>query len=335
MFWKFKIPTAMPVLGIGLNQAIMACLNMVIIASMIGSGGLGYLVLTALRRLDFGAALEAGLAIVVLAVVCDRLGQAAAQRLATGRTLSQSGMPYGRLALCWTITATGLALFVPLFQTWPEAIKVTTAPLWNGLVSWINIHWFDVLDGIRSFTLLNLMNPAKNFMLSVPWAVVVGLLSAAGFALGGLNLAARVAGLALFVLVTGFWDPAIVSVYLVTLGTVVSLLIGMPIGYAIALKPSWRAPMDFALDTLQTLPTLVYILPAVMLFRNGDFSAVLAIISYAVAPAIRYAMHGFASVPATRIEAIKMCGANSWQTRSNGCDFHPHSRYSCWVSIRR
>ncbi len=314
MFWKFKIPTAMPVLSIGLNQAIMACLNMVIIASMIGSGGLGYLVLTALRRLDFGAALEAGLAIVVLAIVFDRLGQAAAQRFASGRTLAQSGLPYVKIALCWAIIATGLALLLPPFQTWPEAAKLTTAPFWNGLVSWINIHCFDVLDGVRSFALINLMNPTKTFMLSLPWIAVVSLLAAAGFALGGLSQAARVSGLALFILLTGFWDPAIVSVYLVTIGTFFSLLIGMPIGYAIALNPQWRASMDLALDTLQTLPTLVYILPAVMLFRNGDFSAVLAIISYAVAPAIRYAMHGFANVPATRIEAIKMCGASSWQT---------------------
>jgi glycine betaine/proline transport system permease protein len=68
------------------------------------------------------------------------------------------------------------------------------------------------------------------------------------------------------------------------------------------------------LDTLQTLPTLVYLLPAVMLFRNGDFSALIAIVSYAIAPAVRYGMHAFAGVPQNRLEAAAMAGASSWQT---------------------
>jgi glycine betaine/proline transport system permease protein len=88
----------------------------------------------------------------------------------------------------------------------------------------------------------------------------------------------------------------------------------MPIGYAVAQRPKWRPSTEFILDTLQTMPTLVYILPAVMFFRNGDFSAVLAIFSYAVAPAVRYSVLGFSNVPTTRVEAIRMCGGSSWQT---------------------
>ena len=63
---------------IGVNQVIMLALNMVIISSMIGAGGLGYDVLLALRALKVGQAMEAGLAIVVLAIVLDRMSQAAA-----------------------------------------------------------------------------------------------------------------------------------------------------------------------------------------------------------------------------------------------------------------
>jgi glycine betaine/proline transport system permease protein len=76
------IPAARPTLMVGVNQVIMLALNMVIISSMIGAGGLGYDVLVALRRLSVGQAMEAGLAIVVLAIVLDRLSQAAAHRTA-------------------------------------------------------------------------------------------------------------------------------------------------------------------------------------------------------------------------------------------------------------
>ncbi len=78
--WRILIPSARPTLMIGVNQVIMLALNMVIIASMIGAGGLGYDVLLALRALKVGQGMEAGLAIVVLAILLDRLSQAAARQ---------------------------------------------------------------------------------------------------------------------------------------------------------------------------------------------------------------------------------------------------------------
>jgi len=80
MTWRVLTPSAQESLLVGLNQVIMLSLNMVIIASMIGAGGLGFDVLAALRRLDFGAGLEAGFAIVALAIALDRLSQAFARQ---------------------------------------------------------------------------------------------------------------------------------------------------------------------------------------------------------------------------------------------------------------
>ncbi len=80
--WKVLVPAAMPGLMVGVNQVIMLSLNIVIIASMIGAGGIGFEVLGALRRLDFGTGLEAGFCIVALAIVLDRLSQAVALKAA-------------------------------------------------------------------------------------------------------------------------------------------------------------------------------------------------------------------------------------------------------------
>jgi glycine betaine/proline transport system permease protein len=314
LFWKIRLPVSLPQLAIGINQTIMACLNMVVIASMIGAGGLGFLVLTALRKLDIGGALQSGIAIVVLAVILDRLSLAAARLAASGTRIRNAGIPYGRIALAWFVVATAAALLVPALQAWPKDLTLTTAPFWNGLVSWINIHWFEPLDAFRSFTLINLMNPTKEFLLSLPWVLVVALVALGGLMAGGSRLALTVGAMALFIAVTGFWDPAVVSVYLIGLGTLVSLIIGLPVGYLMARSQSRRDAANLVLDTLQTLPTLVYLLPAVMVFRNGDFSALIAIISYAIAPAVRYSMHAFAGVPADRLELAAMSGASRWQT---------------------
>lgn len=71
-----QLPLAMPAIMVGVNQTIMMALSIVVIAALIGAGGLGDVVLKSLRRLQVGAALEAGLAIVFMAVLLDRLSAA-------------------------------------------------------------------------------------------------------------------------------------------------------------------------------------------------------------------------------------------------------------------
>ena len=75
---KVQLPQAMPTILTGVNQTIMMALGIVVIAALIGAGGLGQVVLESLRRLFVGRALEAGLAIVVLAIIMDRLTHGAA-----------------------------------------------------------------------------------------------------------------------------------------------------------------------------------------------------------------------------------------------------------------
>lgn len=311
--WRVELPVAMPRLAIGLNQVVMMTLNMVIIASMIGAGGLGYDVLRALRRLDFGSGFEAGMGIVALAVVLDRLTQAAARNLSTGRRRVWSRRD-GLVLLALLAVPTALSLAVPALAVWPKALSLTSAPFWNGAVSFINQHFFDPLETLRTAALLGVMNPFRDALLALPWSVGVALLALAGWRLGGPRVAAGIAAMAMFIVVTGYWRAAMGSVYLTLLSVLLALLIGMPLGIWISARKRLHQGVQLALDTLQTLPTLVYLLPAVMLFRNGDFSALIAIVSYAVAPAVRYGMAGMAHVPSERLEAAAMSGCSRWQT---------------------
>ncbi|AEH61546.1 binding-protein-dependent transport systems inner membrane component [Methanosalsum zhilinae DSM 4017] len=72
---KIEIPSAMPSIMAGVNQCIMLSLSMVVIAAMIGAPGLGYQVLAAIQRIDIGSGFEAGLGIVIIAIILDRLTQ--------------------------------------------------------------------------------------------------------------------------------------------------------------------------------------------------------------------------------------------------------------------
>ncbi|MEM7075441.1 MAG: ABC transporter permease subunit [Pseudomonadota bacterium] len=314
LLWQVQLPASLGGVAVGLNQAIMMTLNMVIIASMIGAGGLGFEVLTALRKLDIGVGLEAGMGIVALAIVLDRISQAWARRAAEGHRRHPGQRPLWLLAAGWLVVATVAAyLFEPL-QTWPKDWVISTASFWNGLVSWINQQLYDGLEALRAFVLLNIMRPFRDALAGLPWSVGVGLIALLGYGLGGTRVALYTAGLMMFVVVTGFWAPAMNSLYLMTISVLLALILGFPLGFWLAGRPTLRGPANLVLDTLQTLPSLVYLLPAVMLFRIGDVSAVIAIFLYAIAPAIRYGMIGMSQAPAARLEAARITGCTRWQT---------------------
>ena len=75
LLFKVQLPNALPSIMAGINQTIMLSLSMVVIASMIGAGGLGNTVLTGIQRLNVGLGFEGGLAVVILAVILDRITQ--------------------------------------------------------------------------------------------------------------------------------------------------------------------------------------------------------------------------------------------------------------------
>jgi glycine betaine/proline transport system permease protein len=317
LLWKVRVRSARPALMVGVNQVIMLSLNMVIIASMIGAGGLGFDVLTALKTLKFGSGLEAGIAIVVLAIALDRLSQAYAARPpkathGTGGRFWQRH-PYVALSLV-TIGATWLIGYVvPAVVAYPTAATITTGAHLDRVISAINLCCHDYFEAVKTFVLLNVMIPFKRLLLSLPWPPVVALLALAGLQLGGWRLMLLVAALAMFIVVTGQWEYAMITVYLVGVSVVIACALGFPIGIWAARNAGVNRIVQAIIDTLQTLPSLVYLIPAVMLLSVGDFTATVAVIAYAIAPAIRYTIHGIRQVPAMLIEAATAQGCTRRQ----------------------
>ena len=316
LLWKVQLPSAMPTLMVGVNQVIMLSLNMVIIASMIGAGGLGYDVLTALKRLQIGQGVEAGVAITLLAIALDRLSQASARRAPATRNAQLRGWrrhPY--LTIFFTVTAATwiLGLWFPALSNYPDAWEITTGSFWGDVVRYINVNFFDVLDAMKNFLLLNVMIPLKRFLLSLPWVAVAGMAAIAGLQLGGWRLGLLTGSLATFIAVVGLWAKAMVTVYLCGLAVIIACLIGIPIGIAAARNDRLHRIVSVIIDTLQTLPSFVYLMPVVMLFRVGDFAALLAVVAYAITPAIRYTDHGVRSVSPDLIEAATQAGCTRGQ----------------------
>jgi glycine betaine/proline transport system permease protein len=314
--WRILVPSARPLLMVGVNQVINMTLNMVIIASMIGAGGLGYDVLLALRRLAVGAALEAGIAIVVLAIVLDRLSQAAAARrpamLAPDLPFwRRHGLALAAAAVLLATTLIGLAL--PAVAVLPKSMTITAAPLIDDGMKWMVRTLFDYIEAIRTFLLLYILKPVKTFLLALPWLAVVGLIGLAGWQLGGWRLSLPVVLLTLFCAVSGLWDLNVTTVYLVAVSSIIAAAIGIPLGVLAARNQTADGILGVVVDTLQTIPAFVYLIPAVMLLRVGDVAAMLGIVLYAVAPAIRYTNHGIRQIQPGLIEAGTVSGCTRRQ----------------------
>ncbi len=317
LLWKVLLPSAKHSLMVGVNQVVMLSLNMVIIASMIGAGGLGYDVLTALRRLKIGEGVEAGVAITLLAIALDRLSQAYANRPQPVHSLQKQSFwaqhPHailfaGIVGLTWLV-----GIYVPFMNTYPEGWEITTGTFWDDLVRYINVNFFEVLEGFKNFLLLNIMIPFKRFLLSLPWVAVVAMVGLGGWQLGGFRLGLLTASLTSFIAIVGLWPKAMVTLYLCGLSVVIACLIGIPIGIWAARNERVHKVVSVVIDTLQTLPSFVYLMPVVMLFRVGDFAAMLAVIAYAVTPIIRYTDHGIRHVSPDLIEASQQVGCTRGQ----------------------
>lgn len=315
LMWKVLIPSAKPSLMVGVNQVIMLSLNMVIIASMIGAGGLGFDVLGALRRLDIGGGIEAGLAIVVMAIALDRASQAFAKR---GPHVPLAGNlfqrhPWASVVALVVLANLLLGSFIPALQTYPESLTITTGTFWSEAMKWINVNYFDTFEAIKTVFLQWLLLPVKQFFTGIPWAwgiLVTGLIA---WRIGGWKLGVSAAVMMAFIAANGLWAKAMVTIYLCGVSVLIATVIGIPLGIWAAQQPRAGRIILGLMDTLQTLPSFVYLIPVVMLFRVGDFSAMIAVVLYALAPAVRYAAHGVQNVPESIIEAGVMAGCTKRQ----------------------
>ena len=315
--WLVMLPSARRSLLIGINQVIMLSLAAVIVASIIGAGGLGADVYRALTALRIGDAVEAGFAITLLAIALDRISQGIAMRRPVHEVESARSLlrrhPLITLALALVVASAALGPFVPVVKSFPDTLTISTGDVWNDVVKWLNVNHHETIGGFRDFFIIHLLKPVKLFFIRLPWPAVILVFVTLGYALGGWRLALLAGLLFTGIALSGYWKQAMISLYLATLGVIVSMLIGGPIGVAAALNRRVDRVVTVIIDTLQTLPTFVYLLPVVMLFATGEFPAFVAIVMYAVLPAIRYTKHGIANIPRPIIEATDLSGATRMQ----------------------
>lgn len=316
MLYKVLLPSIKPRMMLGVNQVIMLTLNMVIIASMIGAGGLGYDVWQSLKQLRIGQGFEAGIAITLVAIVLDRYSQKIASR--------KINYTHSEITIFQKYKLVIVTLFV-IIMTWlvgqkfsflitlPENYTFSSGRFWDRIIDYININYHEYISLVRDFFFIYLLKPFKLFMLSAPWFLFVFLVFLIGYKIQGIYLGLKCSSLVLFIAMTGFWEKAMITVYLIGVCVLLANIIGIPIGIIASQNERFHKITKVVIDTFQTLPAFVYLIPVIMIFSVGDFSAMIAVVLYAIVPAIRYTDSGIRQVPQSYIDAAKSAGCTKFQ----------------------
>lgn len=149
---------------------------------------------------------------------------------------------------------------------------------------------------------------------NLAWPFVLTGAAALAWLAQGRKLALIVTLLLLTILLSGLFPRALLSLYLSGAAVFACALFGGGIGLVCAVSPlAWRVMRPIC-DMLQTIPLFVFLIPVLMFFQIGEFSAFLAICAYAIVPMIRYTRHGLVSTPDEMLEAATVSGATAWQT---------------------
>ncbi|NBE09076.1 ABC transporter permease [Paragemmobacter ruber] len=179
----------------------------------------------------------------------------------------------------------------------------------NGIVA----NWGETLE-IIFMPVLRAITGLERGLQFLPWWVVVALFCAATWGAGRKVVPVIVVAALLVLLgLLGVWNDAMATVALMLAATVLSVLIGVPLGIAMSRSDRVRGGMLPVLDIMQTMPIFVYLIPFVMLFGPGKIPALLATIVFAIPPVIRLTDLGIRQVDAEIVEAARAFGASPRQ----------------------
>ncbi|WP_250404008.1 ABC transporter permease [Streptomyces cellostaticus] len=312
-----RIPLARKEIMLGVNQAIMMALSMAVIASLIGAGGLGDRVYQALASVDVGAALAAGIPIVLLAVVLDRITAAAGDRMGTG---AEHGSGPAR----WAVPAAVLAAVVVVGHlagalNWPDSWVTEIAGPVNTAKDWMVDHLYTgvpvvggTADWAAHFTTW-VLDPIRAGLWWLPWWGLLLIVAALAWLIGTWRTALTAVLAMAAIGVLGVWKPSLDTLSQVLAAVAVTLVLGFAVAIATARSARTERMLRPVLDVFQTMPQFVYLIPVVALFGVGRAPAAAAAVVYALPAVVRITSQGLRRVDPAALESARSMGATTAQ----------------------
>lgn len=195
----------------------------------------------------------------------------------------------------------------------PEFLNFNIAPYIDKGVKWMTVNWGSFFDAFAD-TVLGFLLQIEKGLLFIPWWLwIVAIALISWRQTRKLKYPLTLSLLLFSVGVLGFWTIAMKTLAIVVTAVLLSLLIGIPLGILMAESNRANAIITPLLDAMQTMPSFVYLIPALMLFGLGKVPGVVATIIYALPPVVRLTNLGIRQVPQAVQEAATAFGATRWQ----------------------
>jgi glycine betaine/proline transport system permease protein len=347
---QVQIPMARRTIVVGINQCTMAALSMATIATFLGGPGLGKDVQQALQNLDVGGAAISGMAIVLIAIMLDRTTTRASERSEKqSQGLASVGGPGVVLMTVvlehlprWASEETkgrrplpsaafrrgvlGIALIPVAIAIWLSRQYLSLAEFpksWNrgpDLATRISDFTDSFVNAVDTFTTAfkdavtsGLLNPLQSLLGESPFWLLALVLVGIAYVLGGWRPVVSTVVCEAVILGTGLWHDAMVTLTMTLVATALVMVIAVTLGVSMGRNRRADTLIRPVLDTFQTIPPFVYLVPALALFGATRFTAIVAAIAYGVPIATKLVADGIRGVAPTTVEAARASGITRWQ----------------------
>ncbi|MEU9238957.1 ABC transporter permease subunit [Streptomyces sp. NPDC048385] len=314
---KVLLPMSKRTVVMGVNQTIMAALAMVTIAALIDAPGLGKTVVQALQSLDVGTAFNAGLAIVVMAIVLDRVTTAAAARTETRR--DGRFLKWRRPLLGAGAVAALVLVYLSHTYVWAAEFPGDgtagshIASAADTATTWLQDHLSGLTNALRDALTNGLLNPFQTLLTDSPWWLVGAVLVGLGAVLGGWRAGVTAAVCVGLLVATGLWSDSMTTLASTAVATALVMLVGVVFGVWMGRSTLVDRLIRPTLDAAQVMPPFVYLVPFLALFGATRFTAIVAAVVYAAPVAVKIIADGVRNVSAPTVEAATSAGCNTWQ----------------------
>jgi len=374
MLLKVKLPQALPSIMLGVNQCIMMGLGLAVLAVFIGGGGLGEQVWKALQRLKVGWAFEAGVCIVFMAIIFDRLSYALSGVSKEKTKSREHGVVFRLLPQSWDENSLARLIeqpigwisdqFIAIGKTLTRFIATPLQFLWPALSNWLTyrpllilgllimlavyflaaqfkwmnsfpadwelsfrepvdfaINWLTInptfigiTKFIRSTIFLYFLDPLDSFLSGLPWWYVMAILGLIVWKSTTLKFAFITTAFLVFLAAAGLWEISMFTLAGTSVSVGICMLVGVPLGVLAAYSRPVDVVLRPILDTMQTMPAFVYLIPALFFFGGNKTTAVIATVIYAIPPVIRLTTLGLRQLPPQVDEVAGSFGSGTLQT---------------------
>ena len=194
----------------------------------------------------------------------------------------------------------------------PVNLNTWTSQSIDDVIGYLTVFYGFLFDGITNF-LRAMLSAITSVFVGTPWPITMATLLFAAWRMAGPRVAVFVGASLTYLALFGFWQTAMDTLSLVVAASIICVVVGLPLGIWVGKSRRGQAFVTPILDVMQTIPSFVYLLPAIAFFSIGKPPGILATVIFSMPPMVRLTALGIRQVPESTREAALAFGANPRQ----------------------